>query len=95
MTRRYEEPSDPSGRAQAVASRDWIYSRMDRNRTRGSNPYRIRYSILGLSNEPAFALGGVRPCGLRNRLGSVLHPYGASIIRQTESAHAKLRDCAN
>ena len=53
------------------------------------------FLFLALSNEPAFALGGVRPCGLRNRLGSVLHPYGASIIRQTESAHAKLRDCAN
>ena len=47
MTHFYEEPSDPSGRAQAAASRDWTYSRMGRNHTRGSNLYRIRFLILG------------------------------------------------
>ena len=41
----YEGPSDSSGRAQAIASRDWIHSRMDGGHTRDSNLYRVSYSI--------------------------------------------------
>jgi len=90
VTRRYEEPSDPSGRAQAAASRDWIYSRMGRNHTRGSNLYRIRFLILGSEQWARVRPWRMyrRPCGFPDRSGSALYSHRANIIRQPGAAHA-------